>query len=466
MLLQGFEEQVLGATLPGLFLALLNTENSPSSRYTHMFFLHARSFCSPEHLLGTFEADYLSNERDEEREHLVKILCVWIQDYWDPARDASVLDHLATLVQTTFSQHACKSSIVTWRIRSRDLHVSDTPLDIMEFSLRIQRQGVPQLPVVSRSLMSSIQSASTVWDVDVLSFDPVELARQITLYENALFCQINALELIYPADSGSDRDSDQSTRITARLSYVRAMTHMSTQLTNWISQCILREPAVKQRTQLLRFFILLGYASYEMQNYNLLMAVLGAIGSGNILRLKQTWTGLHARKIARFHHLSSVMEPTRNFFIYRTYLRQAQGPTLPFLGLILTDITFCKDGNPIRRAFPGRSTSMINLVRLHKLSKIMDNVRSFQKPFAITPVPEIQLFLQWIRDDGQSHSHSDYMAMSEEMYQRSLELEPRLTPKSAPTQARSPSSGRNLRSWLTLKSPYDVISSNTNGRDN
>lgn len=89
-----------------------------------------------------------------------------------------------------------------------------------------------------------------------------------------------------------------------------------------------------------------------MQNFNTLFAVLAALNSSTISRLKKTWEGLANKYKITLETLRKAIEHTRNYSEYRATIRAAVAPCLPFLGLYLTDITFCYDGNPQTRVSP------------------------------------------------------------------------------------------------------------------
>lgn len=80
------------------------------------------------------------------------------------------------------------------------------------------------------------------------------------------------------------------------------------------------------------------------------MAVLAALHSSTIARLTKTWEGLPTKYKFLLEKLRKATEHTRNYAEYRAALRRASPPALPFLGLYLTDLTFCHDGNPSTRA--------------------------------------------------------------------------------------------------------------------
>lgn len=401
-------------------------------------------------------------EDDAHRERILCILVVWVRDYWDMVQDYPILNMFLDFTHKVSQCYQSKTlkeleSTSNWLLRSRHLPPSPLLIDIMQHSLRTQGSSMPPLPIVTRSLLTALKNSSSIWEVPILEFDPLELARQITLCENTLFCAVDPFEPMYPIETDA--------QVYFRPHHIREMTKMSTQLTSWIIECILRESNLKQRTQVLRFFILFAEASYKLQNFNLLMEILGALGSSNLHRLKKTWNGLPARKIAKFEFLSQLMDPARNFNAYRTCLRNAQGPTLPFLGLMLTDITFAKEGNPVHRVFPGYDFPLVNLARFYQLKQILRDFQKFQKPYSISPVPEIQTFIRDIYGDGRCRTPSDYLAESEQFYTRSLELEPRLAvPMTVPASPRSPGSRMFVRTLTALRNPSETFSLSVNNR--
>lgn len=101
-----------------------------------------------------------------------------------------------------------------------------------------------------------------------------------------------------------------------------------------------------------------------LQNFNTLMAIVAALGSSTIARLKKTWDGLNNKYTALWQAQQKFVEHSRNYAQYRSAVRTAVAPCLPFLGLYLTDITFCRDGNPQHRLSPlDSSLRLINFDR-------------------------------------------------------------------------------------------------------
>lgn len=85
-----------------------------------------------------------------------------------------------------------------------------------------------------------------------------------------------------------------------------------------------------------------------------------------------------------------LADHARNYHEYRSRLRETVPPAVPFLGafsrvasifiyfnlpqlgLYLTDITFCREGNPSHRASPlAAEKKLINFSKYHKMARIV-----------------------------------------------------------------------------------------------
>lgn len=194
-----------------------------------------------------------------------------------------------------------------------------------------------------------------------MDFDPLEIARQLTLKESKLFCSILPEELVR---LGTSQKTNTSTT-------VKAMAALSTDITGWVAESILSQNDIKKRTAVMKQWIKIGNKCLELNNYNTLMAIVSGLNSSTISRLKKTWNTLSTKSKNIFDNLRSITDCSRNYAIYRSRLKENLPPCLPFLGLILTDITFIEEGNPSYRSFRNSSsiTHSIQLINYDKYIK-------------------------------------------------------------------------------------------------
>lgn len=159
-----------------------------------------------------------------------------------------------------------------------------------------------------------------------------------------------------------------------------------------------------------------------MHNYNTLMAIMCALNSSTIARLRRTWDGLSKGQKIALEQLRSVTDHQRNYAVYRAKIKTAQLPCLPFLGLFLTDLVFVDEGNPNHRSSKSSGKSLINFDKHMKTAKIVSDLQRFQMTYKYNEIPEMSA---WIRASclRMRESATD---LSGNLWRRSLVLEPKL----------------------------------------
>lgn len=152
------------------------------------------------------------------------------------------------------------------------------------------------------------------------------------------------------------------------------------------------------------------------------MAIQCALNSSTIARLKRTWDGLPTKYRAMMDEQRRTVEHTRNFAGYRARLRATAAPALPFVGLFLTDLTFCHEGNPATRPSPqDPQKRLLNFDKYVKMSRIIGDLQRFQMPYTLLEVQECQAYLHKVLAGVQQAGAGG----AEDLYRRSLLLEPR-----------------------------------------
>lgn len=120
--------------------------------------------------------------------------------------------------------------------------------------------------------------------------------------------------------------------------------------------------------------------------------------------------------------IRKLMGANRNFTEYRLIVHSVNPPCIPFLGIYLQDLTFIEDGNP---DFLRKSHNLINFAKRHKAAEVIREIKQFQSfAYNFHSIPEFQSFIKYNLE--QSHD-------VERLYERSLQIEPRVTESPAPT---------------------------------
>jgi hypothetical protein len=179
------------------------------------------------------------------------------------------------------------------------------------------------------------------------------------------------------------------------------------------------------------------------------MAIICSLNSSMVMRLKKTWELVSAKTKVRLDELKTITDVGRNYAVLRQRLQNHVAPCIPFVGIYLTDLTFIDVGNGTTRQLPGESgsdsMSVINFDKHMKTAKIIGQLQSFQVPYRLTAVPEMQ---EWMETQIQRVRSSD-QANVQSYYRRSLLLEPRELQSSIRS---SPSVDNSAQSTLTAES--------------
>jgi son of sevenless len=143
---------------------------------------------------------------------------------------------------------------------------------------------------------------------------------------------------------------------------------------------------------------------------------MAALNSATIARLSQTWAvslltslslsylmrmfqALPQKQKLQFEGLRKLADHSRNYSEYRSRLRNTTAPCVPFLGLYLTDITFCHEGIPSHRSPPSAPEQrLINFNKYHKLARIVQDMQRFQVPYTLKEIAEVQAYLKFQLD--------------------------------------------------------------------
>ena len=168
---------------------------------------------------------------------------------------------------------------------------------------------------------------------------PRDIARCLAFLDFDLFRSIPQLEYVHYLWRGDKMDG--------QCPNIDRMTDFHNRIRGWVVHEICSLTNVRQRVEMLRKFIKVARACHEVNNFNGLFAVLGALVAAPVSRLKQTWEKL-ARKYKQQHEdLEALMDPSRNMAKYRALLEMAKQtpPWVPFFPMVMKDITFLYDGN-------------------------------------------------------------------------------------------------------------------------
>ena len=425
------EGQITGGTLPALIERLTTHNSTPDATFVSTFYLTFRLFATPtafaQALIDRFQ--YVSESpriAGPVRLRVYNVLKGWLESHWRTDCDNPALElivpfatrQLQIVLPTAGKRLATLASKVT---------TASGPLvprlisSMGKTNTSIAQYIAPDTPLPAPIITKGQTTALRNWkqgggEISILDFDPLELARQFTIKKSQIFCSILPEELLateWMKQSGSMAVN------------VRAMSRLSTDLTNLVADCILQVEDIKRRATVIKQWVKIANKLLDLANYDSLMAIICALDSSTIQRLKRTWDLVSSKTKCTLDHLKGVVDVSKNYTVLRQRLQNQVPPCLPFVGTYLTDLTFVDVGNHTTRQLRGEgisdSKSVINFDKHMKTAKIISELQRFQIPYRFTEIPELQT---WMQDQLVRVRTSDECNMTNH-YRRSLLLEPR-----------------------------------------
>ena len=427
--------QVSGGSLPALAEQLTLHDNAPDPQFLSAFFVTFRMFTTPRELAQALieRFDYIGDSRAvgaPVRLRIYNVFKGWLETYWNAEADRDALGDIRY-----FAMHKLKPYLSSAGERLVDLTRKITaaysegtmtgPLvsGVGKVSTSIGGQqfgdGVAPEPIITKAQLNNLRNAAIRdTQISVMDFDPLEIARQLTIIASTVFNEIQTEELL-------SLDWNKKNAVKAR--NVRNMCIMNTDVAHMVGDTILHPDDAKKRAQMIKHWTKVAKCCLELNNYESLTAIMCSLNSSVVERLRRTWEHVSKKTRARLDELNAVVDFSRNQASLRRRLETPAAPCLPFLGIYLTDLTFADAGNPARRDLPGAASaagepvSVINFDKHLRMARIVAHVQKYQVPYKLQPVPELQAWLQ-------SHLRRMRESAAEmvgNFHRRSLLVEPR-----------------------------------------
>ncbi|XP_069327037.1 rap guanine nucleotide exchange factor 4 isoform X8 [Eulemur rufifrons] len=186
-----------------------------------------------------------------------------------------------------------------------------------------------------------------------------DLAYQMTIYDWELFNCVHELELIYHTFG---RHNFKKTTANLDL-FLRRFNEIQFWVVTEICLC----SQLSKRVQLLKKFIKIAAHCKEYKNLNSFFAIVMGLSNVAVSRLALTWEKLPSKFKKFYAEFESLMDPSRNHRAYRLTVAKLEPPLIPFMPLLIKDMTFTHEGN---------KTFIDNLVNFEKMRMITNTART------------------------------------------------------------------------------------------
>ncbi len=398
---------VKGATLEAL-LARLTMHNSFDASFNNTFLMTYRSFTTTQTLLDLLaqrfrilppdglDEDELALWTEKKqvpiRLRVFNVLKMWLEMHFYEGEDEPYLDQVRRFAVEEMGE------IASMKAPSQHLQ-----------RLVERRQGEGEQMIRKMVLPTSAPAPilpKNLKKIKFLEIDPLELARQLTLMESRLYNKVK------PAECLGLKWTKPGNEVHAKGIMESINTH--NRISAWVAETILQQEDLKKRAALIKQFISIADRCRALNNFSGMWAIVSALSTAPIHRLRRTWDAVSQKHVAVFESLENLMSASRNWANYREMIHKLNPPCVPFLGRYLGDLTFIEDGNRDRLK---ENDQLINFGKRQKTAEVIREITIHQStPYNLAVVPALEKYIETNLVDARS---------ADDLYEQSLALEPR-----------------------------------------
>lgn len=241
--------------------------------------------------------------------------------------------------------------------------------------------------------LSSI--AVSTRQVTLLDLKSEHLAEQMTLLDAELYQKIEIPEVLVWSRLQKEEFSPNLTTFTEHFN----------KMSYWARSIILQQNDAKDREKFVTKFIKIMKYLRKMNNFNSYLAILSALDSAPIRRLE--WQKHITEGLKEYCQL---IDSSSSFRAYRQALAETEPPCIPYIGLILQDLTFVHVGNN-----DFLSDGIVNFSKRWQQFSILDHMKRFKSQYGFKRNDRILAFF----------NNFDDCLCEEAMWQISESIKPR-----------------------------------------
>lgn len=289
---------------------------------------------------------------------------------------------------------------------------NETPSQLIDVesvpSYKWKRQVTKRVPSMSKR-----RKMSLLFD----HLDPYELAEHLTYLEYKSFCKILFQDYHSFVMHGCTVDNPILERFITLFNGV----------SQWIQLMVLSKPTAPQRAAVIAHFIQVAEKLLQLQNFNTLMAVVGGLSNSSISRLKETQANISSDTNKVFNSLLDMLTSSGNYSQYRRRFAECTGFRFPILAVSLKDLIAV---HVALSDWTDAQKTQVNLTKTQQLYAILQELSLVQSN---PPHIEANTDLLNLLTVSLDQYHTE-----EEIYQLSLQREPRATKPANSSSTSSP----------------------------
>ncbi|XP_030063651.1 rap guanine nucleotide exchange factor 1 isoform X2 [Microcaecilia unicolor] len=366
-----------------LLVHATETDRKDLVLYCEAFLTTYRTFISPEELIQKLQYRYekFCHFPDTFKKRVSKNTFFVLVRVVDELCLVELTDEILKLLMDLVFRLVCNGELSLARVLRKNI------LDKVENKRMLRYSSSTVRPLAARGVAAR---PGTLHD-----FHSHEIADQLTLLDAELFYKIEIPEVLLWAKEQNEEKSPNLTQFTEHFN----------NMSYWVRSIIMVQEKAQDRERLLLKFIKIMKHLRKLNNFNSYLAILSALDSAPIRRLE--WQKQTSEGLAEY---CTLIDSSSSFRAYRAALAEVEPPCIPYLGLILQDLTFVHLGNP------DHIDGKVNFSKRWQQFNILDSMRCFQQVhYEIKRNEDIISFF---------NDFSDHLA-EEALWELSLKIKPR-----------------------------------------
>lgn len=382
------------ASIVQLFLLLTDPESS--LEYQRQYLITYICFSRSELLLSMLATRYFVdvgadgvNVRDEEQRTQIRIRIIRIIDYWIRLMPRIFSGELISGLQMILA--SIRDDSASEERQSNEYKILKGGIDKLTghsvVTVRTERKmPEPILPKMKEDKVTQIQC-----------YDPIEVARQVSLIYSELFRKIDMDELLQ-AIWFCNKESTGN---------IQELVHYMNALSGYVSLSVLYGNTPKERAATFKFWIDVGAEFEKLNNFNGMFAVNCGLLHPSIKRLSKTMKVVektNETRRANFERMKQICDFSCDFKTYRSVIKKAVEPCVPFIGCFQKDIIY------VQECYPSKINGLINFKKCIECYNLMMIIRNFQNiGYYFEPVPKLQQMILGLNEPAEA---SDLIQLS------------------------------------------------------
>ncbi|XP_050520662.1 ras-specific guanine nucleotide-releasing factor 2-like isoform X3 [Daktulosphaira vitifoliae] len=280
--------------------------------------------------------------------------------------------------------------------------------------LRLLTMDETKKNIIDLNMLLIPTQIPSIENIDTLS--ALEIAEQMTYIDHQIFIRIQSQEFFGRAWMKDDKN--------IKAPHIILMTKRFNEISQLVASEIMRKNNIAARVVTIEKWAAVADISKCLHNFNGVLQICSAFTNSSVFRLKKTWEKVSKATKQSVQKLQIIVSSDGRFRNLREALHRCDPPCIPYLGMYLSDLSFLEEGTPSLA-----EDGLLNFSKLRMIAHVVQEIRRFQQtPYKIDFQSRVANYLL----------DTSFLMNEDELYTRSLEIEPRPSRLSITTLSNTP----------------------------